>query len=526
VKKYLFSLLVLFFYGSPAFSDIHYRNASQDKTAQELFDKGMLNFYAYLYVQAKYDFEQALLHDSECGMCYWGLAVAKKHEMLELGQPFATVGLADIQKAGSLVFPQNKFQYDLVQATLNSFSSDPEMSSRQLQFNYIGALRKLNQKYKNDAEWREESLALFVDALAYYANVDEGDMKNHCGNLLNKVSRQEAIDLLVPVLKNPSYPDHPGLLHTYIHMAELDINDPLGEIAAQKITQFSGGEIAHYAHMPNHIYWRREWYDKAIQANLDAISIDKNYFKHGGVGLNSYYYEYHYLHSYHFLSLLGVLINNFDLSIQNARDIKNLMDVNRMENLKDYRDVFLSLEHLVLARFKKWQQVLKLETPQKTNKLGILFIDFSKSLAYLNLGQRVQFKKYYEKIKKEKYQQENLREFQILILSYLEASAMNLQRASLAKLENVFLKNNVAKIEKKLFVMNPPTWFFPYQLFLSDAAAERGNLSSAKKHHDLYEKIYPKSTLGDSPSGLCQSGSKSVNRINPPYTDRPYFQVG
>lgn len=498
IHFYSFILLVLFFYSPVSFSNIHYQNVSQNKSAQELFDKGMLNYYGYLYVQAEYNFRQALIFDPKCGMCYWGLALAKKQEALELGQPFAKVGFELIKKASALISPKNEFLYDALEAEKSSFSLNADSSNKQLQIQNINALRKLYQKYKENPEWKEESLALFVDAIAYYSNVDNevDEMSNHCSHISHNDYKQEALDLLAPILRDKNWRDHPGLMHTYIHMAEHNLTDPLSLIIAKKLPSFSGGIIAHYTHMPNHIYWRRGMYDEAIQANLDTIAIDKHYLKHEGAGLNSYYYEYHFLHSHHFLTALGILTNNYELAIKYAREIKNLMDVNRMENMKDYRDTFLSLEHIVLARFNKWDDVLNLPSPLQANELAILFINFTRGLAFLNLGQKEQFNQLLNQIKNIKYKRKNMMELQTLVISYLQASEMNIKHAPLTELEKVFLKNQVNKIEEKLFTMNPPLWFFPYQLFLSDAAVTRSDLDAAKKYHLLYEKMYPNSSLG------------------------------
>lgn len=479
-----------------AFLEMQYHEVSQNKISQDLFNKGMLFYYAYSYDQAEYNFRQGLLYDPQCALCYWGLAIAKKQQALELGKPFGSLGVSDLKKAAKLVSVANAFQYDLIQATLPSFSLDPEMSSKQLQLRYIHALRALHQKYKDNPEWREESLALFVDAIAYYSSTEDTNANpNHCGRSVDEGMKKEALSLMVPILKDPSYRDHPGLLHTYIHFTERDTEDPLGETVAQKISLFSHNLIAHYRHMANHIYWRRGMYDKAIQANYEAIAIDKNYFKKNGVGLNSYYYEYHYLHYYHFLSVLGILTNNEKLALENARAVKNLMDISCIEELKDYTDTLLSLEHLVLARFNKWEMVLQLEQPLQANELAILHIRFSKALAYLHLNQDALFQKAYEQIKETKYKNPETKELQTVILTYLKASQLRLGNASFEEIKALFIKNNIGLIEDKLTKKNPPVWFFSHVLFLSDVAFEQGIPKEAKAYRSRFEKIYPGATL-------------------------------
>lgn len=478
-----------------AYSAIHYPNVSKNQEAQLLFDKGMLYYYAYSYSQAEEDFRQALKEDADCGMCYFGLAIAKKQQALELGVPFATLGLNDIKQASAKVDPREGFYFDVIQAAEQSFSSKQDVKSSQLQHQYIQALQSVYDKYKDNNQWGLESLALYVDAIGYYSNVS--DAINHCGRVLNDELKAKAISLMTRILSNASYPDHPGLIHTYIHMTERNLDDPLGLLVAQKLPTFSHGMIAHYTHMPNHIYWRRGMYDKAIKANLDAIAIDENYFNHQGVGRNTYYYEYHFLHSHHFLVALGILTNDYPLALENAQAIKKLMNVQRLEQLKEYRDVLFSLEHLVNARFKRWSDVLQLKVPDQRGELGELFMQFTRALAYLNLGHDKPFQQIFDPIKNTHYTPMNLQDIQTLVLTYLEASQMDLQKKSMAEMEQLFLKNQVDKIENKLFVMNPPLWFFPYQLFLSDKAFARGDLKAAKLHHDLFEKMYPRSTLGE-----------------------------
>lgn len=487
-----------------AIAQINYKHVSINKTAQSLFNEGMVNYYGYLYVQAEYNFRQALIFDPHCGLCYWGLALAKKQEALELGQSFGAVGFDFIKKAEALMPPEQKHQflYDVVEATKPSFSLDQHANNKQLQIKTINAYRDLYQKYKANPEWQAESLALLVDAMAYYPSINEvdnvddgGGAGNHCGGHASNGYQKEALTLLRDALQNKRWPDHPGLMHTYIHLAERDLSDPLGLVVAKKLPSFSGKTNAHYTHMSNHIYWRRGMYQDAIKANKEAIAIDEYYFKHGGIGLNTYYYDYHFLHSHHFLVALGILTNQYELAIHYARQIKDLMDVNRIKDLKDYRDTLLSLDYLVLARFNKWHEILQLRPSPYANELAILFVNFSKSLAFLHLDRHEAFKHLFEQIKKTTYTRPKKVELKTLVVSYLIASEMEKNHSSLSQLEQVFLDQHVAEIEEKLFSMNPPLWFFPYHLFLSDAAVKRSDLVAAKKYHLLYENRYPGSSL-------------------------------
>lgn len=465
--------LVTFFWIPLSFAHIHYPDVSQNKTAQALFDKGMEYYYAYLYVQAEYNFRQALIYDAVCAMCHWGIALAKKQQALELSQPFARLGYEDIQRARHYLTSKHEFYQDILNAAVHTFSLDPKTSNQQLQSQYIHSLRLVYQKYQHQRAWRQESLALLVDAMLYDIYNGYEAALNHCGAASLSGYRQEALRLVRPILIDPSYPDHPGLLHFYIHLAERDTQDPLALTAAEKLPHFSQKLISHYTHMPTHIYWRRGMYQQAIAANLAAIAIDQHYFKQGGIGLNTYYYEYHYLHAYHFLTALGILTHDFALAVNYAHAAKQQMDESRIAMLKDYRDTLFSLEHVVLAYFYQWEAVLKLERPAEIDELGILMIDFTQALAYLNQGKKTSFQSLYQHIAEQTYHREMMNDLQTLILSYLQASVLSLQQASFKKIEAIFIKNKVSNIEEKLSVLNPPLWFFYHQQFLSNLVVKR-----------------------------------------------------
>lgn len=487
----LFFLFFIIFSSHFAFAADEEMKVSENPKAQVFFDQGMLWYWAYNYSQAKHDFKMALMNDPKCSMCYWGLALAKKHQALELSQWFGSIGYEDIRIASELLQenPHPIFS-DIVIATSKTFSLDPKDTNLKLQKQYIKALRELYKKYQSNHDFRTNILSLFLDALVYYTGVEQSNMQAHCQPMSTKFT-EEAISLTKPIITDSSYKDHPGLLHGFIHAAELSINEPLNLVVAHKLYNFATKhEMAHYIHMPVHVYWRIGKIKESIELNLKTIEMDNKYFENGGVGFNSYYYEYHYLHSHNFLAALATINNNYEIASKYAKEIKNLMNPNRIKYLFDYKDRLLSLEHLVLAKFEEWDEVLALDIPEQMNDLGFLFVNFSRALAYLHKGDMVKFKEIYKRVETDKIPP-HLNNLRTLALTYIRASKMDLNNASLDDLIKIFEKNDIDALENIIHNNNPPVWFFYHESFLYKAAKKRGDKKSAQLFYDAYKKHYP-----------------------------------
>lgn len=492
--KNLFILLSFTF--SFSCYSLSYKSISKNTHAKVLFEEGMLLYYAYSYPQAEHNFRTAIQYDPTCGPCFLGLALAKKQQAIELGKSFANIGFKEVQQAKNLLKKEQKFYLALTLALEKTFTDLTDYNLNTLQKNYIEELKILNTAYSKHPEWHAEALALLVDAISYFPISDSTTENFHCGKKLQENFQQEAIELMQKYFQQKNVTLHPGILHTYIHMKERDLTDPYALLAAKNLPNYHHNYIAHFAHMPNHIYWRRGMYNEAILANLQAIKLDENYFKKSGIGLSSYYYEYHFLHSQHFLSVLGYLTNNYDLAIKNAREIKNLMDYNRMKDISDYRDIFLTLEHVVLAQFNRWQEIENLNMPYRLGQLGTLFLNFSKALSALNKMQEKNYINYFNEINTLLPEKKYISEIKNLILVYLNSTKMMKNNLSFKEIETYIQQNQIFELEEKFHKNNPPMWLFPSSLLLANYAYKLGDKQTGDKYHGLYLKQYPNASFG------------------------------
>ncbi|WGL60956.1 hypothetical protein QEJ31_05010 [Pigmentibacter sp. JX0631] len=470
-----------------------YKNISKNTHTKILYDEGMLLYYAYSYSQAEQNFRMALQFDPSCGPCYLGLAMAKKQQAIELGKSFANLGINEINNAKILIKNKQSFYYAVTIALEKAFSLKEKEDLNSLQKNYIEALKILYGNFQNDPEWNSESLALLVDAIYYYPISSSDNF--HCNQQNNENLKKEAVELMQKSFLNRKFKLHPGILHTYIHMQESDINDSHVLMAAKLLPTFHNNYLAHFAHMPNHVYWHRGMYQEAIQANINAIKLDENYFKKNGIGLSSYYYEYHYLHSQHFLTFLGYLTNNFDLALKNAQEIKAKMDLNRMQDIPDYRDIYLTLEHTVLARFEKWDELIKLKKPDGLGNFGNLFYNYTQALAHINQKNEKEYLSYFNEINSIQVSKKIEDDLKNLVLINLNASKMVQNNISFSEIEKYFLENNIKKIEDKYLKNNPPFWYFPSAVLLGKYAEKIKDTNSEEKYKNLFYQLYPNSNF-------------------------------
>mmetsp|Transcript_14602 Transcript_14602/g.34802 ORF Transcript_14602/g.34802 Transcript_14602/m.34802 type:complete len:299 (-) Transcript_14602:1022-1918(-) len=258
--------------------------------AAKSFDRGLLWFYAYAYKEGEHHFRLAAHHDAKCAMCYWGIAICRKHEAIEAGHPLTSAALPYSKTSVSLLRRNeaeeaggereiSDLEKRLIEELHESLTQKTPGEGQQY---LIAALQDLRSHHADQPAVEAEIVALLTDAMLFADAIDAS--LSH---------REQAISILRGAI--PEYPHHPGAWHTYIHLTERNTTDELGLMAAQQLPSFSDGRIAHFEHMPTHISWRRGMWDEAIDANLRAIATDHAYFSQNGQGLSALYYEYHYL---------------------------------------------------------------------------------------------------------------------------------------------------------------------------------------------------------------------------------------
>jgi tetratricopeptide (TPR) repeat protein len=167
----------------------------------------------------------------------------------------------------------------------------------------------------------------------------------------------EIISLLESVMKRN--PNHPGACHFYIHAVEATKSPERAEAAADRLFKLMPG-AGHMVHMPSHIYFRVGRYADASKANSQASAVDEEYIAQ--CRTQGIYPLAYYPHNLHFLYSAASFEGNSELTILAAEKVAAAIP---LHVLKDFPMLqgFLAIPELALARFGRWEQILKRPAP-------------------------------------------------------------------------------------------------------------------------------------------------------------------
>jgi tetratricopeptide (TPR) repeat protein len=120
----------------------------------------------------------------------------------------------------------------------------------------------------------------------------------------------------------------------------------------------------HIVHMPAHIYQRTGDYAAAAGSNEAAAAADRAYIKASGV--EGIYPLMYYSHNLHFLAVSYSFAGRYADALRAARQL----EANVAPHLKamPMLEGFNTTSALVLARFRRWDEILK--TPEPPAELG------------------------------------------------------------------------------------------------------------------------------------------------------------
>jgi len=333
---------------------------SGNAAAQAAFDRGLLDYYAYNPEAAEHQFYTAADLDTHMAMAYWGIALSNA--------PNLNVAATDdrdeqareaIEQAETLERYASAENRALIAAAAARFDAKPKASPDALLVDYRDSLRRIAVAYPMDPD----AAALYAEAALYVAFGLEGrDV-----TAAQRAARTARVAALLPLFQSDLavFPEHVGLLHFYIHAAQMAGESQLAVTAAKRLASFSLPlEDSHLTHMPGHTFFDVGLYEDALNVGERSVAMDYADFAccHPG-----YYSAPRYYHAHNVSFLLYALTETGRLS--------EAITVARRDG-----DPVLIARQLVAAR--RWQDVLAL--PYDKGKTATL--PFTRGLAYVKLG--------------------------------------------------------------------------------------------------------------------------------------------
>jgi len=276
---------------------LSYPTATDSKSAQRAFERGMLLLHLFEYPFAAAEFQLAQEIDPDFVMAYWGEAMTHNHpiwDQQDREQALAVLRQLGCTPAARRAKADSAIARDWLAALdalyLGSAGADSK-TARDLA--YQQHMHAMAQRYPDD---HEVQLFHALAILGVGAGVRDTAAYMQAAAIAQQVfyaNRQ-----------------HPGAAHYLIHGVDDPVHAPLGLEAARALAAMAP-DAGHSLHMTSHIFIALGLWDDVVTANLNAVRVSND------MALNQGGVVRHYGH-YNYWLLYGLLQQG---EIQSARDL-------------------------------------------------------------------------------------------------------------------------------------------------------------------------------------------------------------
>lgn len=360
--------------------------STRNPQAQRYFDQGLILSYGFNHAEALRSFQQAAELDSNCAICYWGMAyVLGPNINAAMEDGAVPTAWEAIQQAIALSQFASPKERAYIAALATRYTAEPVEDRTTLNLAYANAMRRVTQQYPDDLD----AATLFAEAL-----MDTTPWDYWAEDGTPKPEGAEIIATLESVLSRN--PNHPGALHLYIHAVEAE-RPELAANAADRLRDLNIN-TGHLIHMPGHIYIRVGRYNDAVIANQQAAAADAFYAQqHHPEGT----YPIAYMpHNHHFLWYAAVMSGQQQVAVQAAQQTANLVDRSLLREAG-----YGTLQHYAViplytyVKFGLWDEILAQLAPAEDLVYPTGVWHFARGMAYTAKGQLQQANQELEALK-------------------------------------------------------------------------------------------------------------------------------
>jgi tetratricopeptide (TPR) repeat protein len=353
------------------YGDLHHPVSTKNPQAQQFFDQGLRQIYAFNHDEAARSFQRAADLDPKLAMAYWGVAeaVGPNYNDPASDERFAAAHAA-IQKAVDLSANASPVEQAYIQAMALRFPADPKADRRQAAEAYHDAMREVSKNFPDD-----------LDAATLFA---ESGMNLHPWGLWHRDGRPEAgteeiVATLESVIKRD--PNHMGAIHYYIHAVEASASPERALAGANRLAALAPS-AGHLVHMPAHVYIRTGDYAAAVKINQSAAIADRAYIKASGV--QGLYPMMYYSHNLHFIAMCSAMSGDYTEAMKSAQMLADHVrpGVKEMPPLEG----FMTIPIAVNVRFRRWDDILKTPKPSPEMQTESVFWHFARGMALAAKG--------------------------------------------------------------------------------------------------------------------------------------------
>ena len=342
------------------------RKVSTDsQEAQKWFDRALVWTYCFNHDEAITCYRQAIAHDENCAMAYWGISFCSGSNYNKTWALFDERDRVNAIKQCYL-FSQEALRRaphasDWERAIINAHASrypsdDPSMDLVGCSRAYADSMREV---FRDFGVEDFDVITLFADALMNCTPRKLYDASTGLPIASSPVFEVKA--LLEGALKMPGVDRHPGPAHMYIHLMEMSAT-PEAALPAAEIIREIFPDTGHTFHMPAHIDVLVGDYRRAVEYNYKATVADDKYFQQNG-GLT--FYSYYRLHDYHSLIYAALLGGKSRAALEATDRMEATIteEILRVETpaLANWMEFFKAVRVHVYIRFGMWEELKRLD---------------------------------------------------------------------------------------------------------------------------------------------------------------------
>lgn len=455
------------------FGEHHHAVSTKNAEAQRFFDQGLRLVYSFNQEEAVRSFQRAAELDPQMAMAYWGIALAHGQNITNPIVPHAQqkVPYEAAQKALSLSAQLPEHERAYIEALAQRYTLDPKASLKKLALGYREALREIVKRYPNDldaATLYAESVIVLRPFQLFWT--PEGKPAENT---------EELINVLESVLKRN--PEHVGAIHYYIHVVEASPNPGRALAYAGRLKRLMPG-AGHLVHMPSHLHMQMGDYAAASRSNKDALAADESFFKQRGTA-GSYSVMFH-THTLQYLAIASAMEGRSADAIMAAKQVERNVNPH-LQEMPLLESVNI-MTPLILVRFRRWDDVLKLPEPEPAKQTSNLYWHFARGMA-LAATQNV------EEAEKER------QIFSVAVKATSPKATLGTNRfvnilqvaegmlgAKIAVARGDYksaieILKTAAEVEDALLYDEPPPWFMPVREALGGALLLSGDNAAAEQ---------------------------------------------
>ena len=449
--------------------------STSSKQAQRFFNQGVAMMFGFNHMEAIRSFQAAAELDPDCAMAWWGVACAYgpniNAPMTEDAGPKAWAAL---QKARALMGKASAREQDYIRALSHRYQEEWVEDRSALDQAYADAMRDVVKKHPDDLL----AATLFAESI-----MDTMPWDYWTKDKEPKPATRELLSTLESVLKRD--PKQPGANHLYIHAVEAGPTPEQGLPSADRLGKLVP-DSGHLVHMPSHIYLRVGQYHDATVANEKAVRVDEDYIAH--CRAEGFYPGVYYSHNVHFLWYTYSMEGRSEDCIREARKIARYT----YDNVCGPATVveaprFRHLPLLALARFGRWEEVLRERVPAGGHLFDKAVWHYTRGLAHLGQSDLAAAEKELKELDacaaSEEAKSIDTPYFpgtRLLAISrHILAAKVHQARGETEAMERSFAQ--ALEEEVQVPYMEPPYWYYPVRLSLGAALLKSGQAEKAEQ---------------------------------------------